>query len=594
MGSVLHRLSRWAETDPQAVAQRFKKADVWVNITAKEYCDRVFHFALYLESKGMTAKDVGCIYSPNCPQWVHLDLAVLLLGSKSAGIYPNSTAKDIRYVLQHTEAKVLSVQGKDAYQKIIADGTAIPSSVSLIISFDNDTSFSPLAVSYEEALQEGRKIAASASQKTKTISDYLSRLDPKAPAFLIYTSGTTGNPKAAQLSHDNLVFTSDAICKFWLLPYGKGMMFSFLPLCHVAEKLQTVGCGISQRYTVSYATKFDAVSFELPQVQPTLLLCVPRLWEKMMEGVTHKLKNAPPTKKKLTEWAMELGGRISAAKYSGKTPGPLDLAQHLIADRLVLSKIRHALGLAKAVALGSGAAALPSHVTQWFRGLNLEIMEDYGQTESTGVICLTEPGVESSGTVGRPLPGTEFKIAADGEMLTRGRHVFLGYYKDDAATKAAFDEEGWLKTGDLAEINERGLVRIKGRKKEILKTSGGKMVAPLPIEEELKASPIINQVCMVGDGRKYLAALITLSETKMKEVGEFKVKTITDAKVIAEVKKYIDELNAHLPSYEQIKRFVILSKDFSIEEGEMTATLKMKRNVIEQRYADVIEQLYTG
>jgi long-chain acyl-CoA synthetase len=592
MATVLHRLARWAETDPQAVAQRFKKSGTWIDITAKEYCDRIYHLALFLESKGLSSNDVGCIYSPNCAQWVHMDLATLLVGAKSAGIYPNSTAKDIQYVLQHTEARVLTVQSKEFYDKIVHGGGSLPVSVKTLIVLEGDTAFSPLAISYSDALAEGRKLASSSGGKK--IADYLNRIDPKAPAFIIYTSGTTGNPKGAMLSHDNLTFTSDMASKYWLLPYAKGEMFSFLPLCHVAEKLQSVGVAISQRYTVSYATKFDAVSTELPEVQPSLLLCVPRLWEKMMEGVNYKVKTASLTKKKMTQWAMAVGARVADAKFSGRTPSPLDAAQYLVADRLVLAKIRHALGLGNAYALASGAAALSSTVSKWFRCLGLEILEDYGQTETTGVVTMTEKGVDSLGTIGRPLPGVEFKIAEDGEMLTRGRQVFVGYYKDEEATKKTFNSEGWLMTGDLAELTDKGLVRIKGRKKEVLKTSGGKMVAPLPIEEELKASSIISQVCMVGDGRKYLAALITVTEATSKEAGTTKGKLITDPSIVAEVKKVVDHVNQHLSSYEQIKRFAVLSKEFSIEEGEMTPTLKMKRNVVETRYADVIEQMYTS
>jgi long-chain acyl-CoA synthetase len=591
MATVLHRLARWAETDPQAVAQRFKRSGAWVDITAKEYSDRVYHLALFLESKGMTAKDIGCIYSPNCAQWVHMDLATLLLGSKSAGIYPNSTAKDIQYVLQHTEAKTLTVQSKEFYDKIVQGGEALPSSVKVLIVLEGDTSFSPLAISYENALAEGRKLSGA---DKKSIADYLNKIDPKAPAFIIYTSGTTGTPKGAMLSHDNLTFTSDTVSKYWLLPYGKGEMFSFLPLCHVAEKLQSVGVAISQRYTVSYATKFDAVSAELPEVQPTLLLCVPRLWEKMMEGVNYKVKTAPATKKKLSQWAMAVGARVAEAKYANKSPNPLDAAQYLVADHLVLKKIRHALGLGRVNALASGAAALSATVSKWFRCLGLEILEDYGQTETTGVVTMTERGIDSLGTIGRPLPGIEFKIAEDGEMLTRGRQVFVGYYKDEEATKKTFNSDGWLMTGDLAELTASGLVKIKGRKKEVLKTSGGKMIAPLPIEEELKAAEIISQVCMVGDGKKYLAALITVSEATSKKAQAIKGNVITDASIVADVKKIVDQVNQHLSSYEQIKRFVVLAKEFSIEEGEMTPTLKMKRNVVENRYADVIEQMYTS
>jgi long-chain acyl-CoA synthetase len=589
--TILHRLAQWAEIDPQAVAQRFKRSGTWVDITSKEYLDRVYHLALYFESRGITPQDIGCVFGPNSAQWVHADLGMLLLGGKSAGIYPNSIEKDVLYVLEHTDAKVLSVANREFFDKVGGPGKNLPPQVKVILMFDGDASVSPLAMGYEDALKEGRALAAKPG--AKKISDFLGRIDPKAPAFMIYTSGTTGNPKGALLSHDNFTFTSDIVSKYWKLPYARGSLFSFLPLCHVAEKLQSVAVGISQRYTVNYATKFDAVSIELPEIQPQLMLSVPRLWEKMMEGVLIKVKNSPPAKKKLAEWALSVGARVSKIKLAGKSPSALDHAQYLIADKLVLSKVRHALGLGRCETLASGAAALSPHVSRWFRCLGMEILEDYGQTETTGVVCMTEPEKDSSGTVGRALPGIEVKIAEDGEILTRGRQVFVGYYKDDEATKKTF-VDGWLATGDLGEYTDKGTIRIKGRKKEILKTSGGKMVAPLPIEEELKAAPMISQACMVGDNRKYLSILVTLSESAMKELGtaNSSSRTIEDSKAVAQVKAHIDTLNHKLASFEQIKRFAILAQEFSIEKGEMTPTLKMKRNVIEKNYADIIEGLY--
>jgi long-chain acyl-CoA synthetase len=316
----------------------------------------------------------------------------------------------------------------------------------------------------------------------------------------------------------------------------------------------------------------------------------------MMEGVLIKIKNSKGTKKKMAQWALAVGARVSEAKYAGRFPNPLDLVQYRIADRLVLSKVRQAMGLGRAEKLASGAAALAPHISKWFRCLGLEILEDFGQTESTGVICVTEPGVESAGSVGKPAPGIEFKIAEDGEIMTRGRNVFKGYFKDDTSTANTLSSEGWLHTGDLGEIDPRGLVKIKGRKKEILKTSGGKMIAPLPIEETLKAAEIISQVCLVGDGRKYVSALITLTEDTLRQLqsrpGVLDQTVIREEDIQRQVKSKIDEVNRTLASYEKIKKFAIISREFSIADGEMTPTLKMKRNVIETRFRAVIDELY--
>lgn len=592
--TLLHRLANWAEATPHAPAQRYKVNGEWKTLTAQEYLDRVYHLTLFLESRGFTRDEAGAILSYNCPEWVHTDLAFLAIGARSAGLYPNSTTKDIHYILNHTEATVLAVQNKDYYSKVLgeANDRQLPERIRLVIVYDGDISVSPKAISYETAVAEGRKLAA--QPNAKKFSDFLNKLDPKEGRFMIYTSGTTGNPKGALLSHDNFCYTSDIVSKYWNLPFARGTLFSFLPLCHVAEKLQNLAVGISQRYCVSFCTKFDNVAVELAEVQPSLLLCVPRLWEKMMEGVLHKVESGKGAKKKLAKWALDVGARVADAKYSGRTANPLDLIQLKIADKLVLSKVRQALGLGKAEMLASGAAALPAHVSKWFRSLQLEILEDYGQTESTGVICMTEPGVESAGTVGKPIPGVEFKLAEDGEILTRGRHVFVEYFKEPAATASTLTD-GWLHTGDLGEKNERGQIRIRGRKKEIMKSSGGKMVAPLPIEEQLKAADIVSQVCMVGDGRKYFAALITLSETYLNELqkgGKTSGVVVQDPQVIERVKKHVDQLNKDLATYEQIKRFTVLAKEFSIVDGEMTPTLKMKRNVIEERYRDLIDQMY--
>ena len=599
MPTVLHRLDTWASSAPEATAQRFKRGEEWQAISVREFRDRVYHLALFLESRGIHAGGGGVILSSNCPEWVHFDLATLLVGARSAGIYPNSTAREIRYILNHTEATVLAVQNRDYFGRITDEGgaSALPGRIRLVLVFADETSVIPGAVAYSDALAEGKRLAESG--RVPPMPEYLDRIDPHAARIMIYTSGTTGPPKGALLSHDNLVFASDVVSDSWRLPFGRGELFSFLPLCHVAEKVQNVGIGISRRYAVNFCSKFENVSSELKEVQPTLLLCVPRLWEKMMEGVLKEVDRSTGLKQRLALWALGVGARAAEARYSGGRPSWLTRAQLQIAEGLVLSKLRRALGLGRAEVLASGAAALPAHVSRWFRALRLEILEDFGQTETTGILCLTEPGTDSAGTVGKPIAGLEFRLAADGEILTRGRHVFAGYFKDDAATAAVRTADGWLHTGDLGEVDPRGLVRIRGRKKDILKTSGGKMVAPHPIEECLKESPLIGQACMVGDGRKYLSVLITLSESVLAELKAASPRSLEGGVVrhpetLSQVKNAVEYLNRSLAQYEQIKRFVVIAREFSVAEGEITPTLKMKRSVIETRYKEVIDSMYPG
>ncbi len=594
MATVLHRLEDWFHSTPKAVAQRYREDDRWRDITVEDFRERVLALALFLESRGVGSDAVGVVFGPNSPAWVHADLATLLLGARSAGIYPNSAPKDISHILRHTEAQVLSVANAEFYGKV-KSALGVDPTVKVLLALDNDTSIHPSAVALSDAIDQGRALFRDRGADFE-MARFLGRIDPKAGAFLIYTSGTTGTPKGALLSHDNLVFTSDRIAEVWKLPREKGSMFSFLPLCHIAEKLQSIGVGLSLRYPISYCSKFERLAEELPEVQPEVLLCVPRLWEKMKEGVERKLAQAPEPRRRLAEWAMRVSREAVEARLEGRGPSLALSAQAALAEKLVLRKVRRALGLERARVVASGAAALNAEVARWFRGLGLEILEDYGQTETTGVVSVTLPGVECSGTVGKPVDGMDFRLAEDGEIQTRGRHVFVGYYKDAEATSAVL-KDGWCCTGDLAAFDERGLLQLRGRKKEILKTSGGKMVAPMPIEEKLKASLWISQACVVGDGRKYLGVLLTLSETALAELKERGVSwdstsvTIDAPEVQKEIQAVLESINAELASFEQLKRFAVLAREFSIESGELTPTLKMKRSVVEQNYRAVIDAM---
>tara|TARA_Y100000590_G_scaffold162875_1_gene186748 strand:+ start:9127 stop:10953 length:1827 start_codon:yes stop_codon:yes gene_type:complete len=589
MKTSLHRLYQWTLDAPHEPAQVQKLNGEWKSISSQEMMDRIFYIACYLESIGLQKGEVINILSYNRPEWVQFDLAPHLIGVMSAGLYPNSNASDIQYVLEHTEARVLVVQNKTYFEKI--QGT-LPSSVEKVVVIEGDASFYKGAVTYAEVIEVGQKLA-----QEKKLEDYLEQVDPDAPAFMIYTSGTTGDPKGVMISHANLCFAIDGVIEAWSIPVGVNKkLFSFLPLCHIAEKLQNVGYGITGRGTIYFCTQFDQLTTELGEVEPDVLLCVPRLWEKMMEGVNQKLNKAQGVKKHLAKWAFEVGYKVSAAKYSGKKLSTLDQVQYRLAEKLIFSKVKEALGLGKLEKAASGAAPLPSHVTRWFGALGIEILEDYGQSETSAVLSLTVPGIDNAGNVGRAQPGTEMKIADDGEVLTRGPHLFKGYFKNEQATRETIDSEGWLHTGDLGKINEDGFLQIIGRKKEVLKTSGGKMIAPLPIEEKIKEDPMISQVCIVGDNRKFFSAIITLNESTLADLqkeNKLTQQVIEDPEVVGHVKSVVDRVNASLASYEQIKYFKLINREFSIEEGEMTPTMKMKRSVIEKNFNPLIEGIYS-
>lgn len=594
MPTVLHRLSKWAKERPQAPAQSYKKEGVWTSLSSQDVLDRIYWLALFLESRGMKPGEVGTIFSYNRPDWVHADLAPSLLGAMSAGLYTNASPKEVHYILENTESRFLSVQNKSYFDRFVGhDGKGLPDRIEVLLVFEGDAGFHPKAVAYDQAIEIGKGLAKRPG--AVSLDALLGKLDPNAGAIIIYTSGTTGAPKGAVLSHDNIVFEVDSVIKQWGLDCENAVLFSFLPLCHVAEKIYNIGVGIVMRCNVYYCTSFDNVINELPEVEPTILLCVPRVWEKMMEGVQKKIAHSPLPRQKLANWALEVGAKVSQIRLAKELPSFGLWAQWKVADQLVLSKVRKALGLSKIYAAGSGAAALSPAVCKWFRGLGVEITELYGLTESSAAITMTVIGEDCSGTVGIPISPMEVKLAEDGEIISRGRQVFKGYFRNPEATDLIL-KDGWLHTGDLAEWDQKGRLKIRGRKKEILKTSGGKMIAPVPIEEAIKADPMISQVCMVGDGRKFLAALVTLSEGKLSELskqnGLLKGRVITAPQVLQEIEEAINRVNTTLASFEQIKKFAVLTREFSIAEGEMTPTLKMKRSVIELKYSDVIQTLY--
>ena len=585
--TLIHKLAQWADQEPNDEALRFRRATAsggqWQAVSARDYCDKVYFLALYLESRGFAAKEIGVIFSYNRPEWAYAEFAYVLMGGKSAGMYPNSNRNDIDFILEHTQCRFLHVQNKEYFKKL----GLLPDRIECVIVFDDDTSVHPKAVAISDAIEKGRELAT-----TRSLHTYLDRLDPHDGCFLIYTSGTTGVPKGAMLSHDNIIFASEMYIDTWKLK--KGSFLSFLPLSHVAQKVEDFGVAICARFTVHYCSAFDNLSKELVEVQPTALLCVPRLWEKMREGVLGKLESAPAARRKLAHWAMGVAGRIAVLRDEGKDMGLSDAIQFQIADALVLKKVRHALGLSRLNIAASGAAALPAHVGQWFRTIGVEIQQILGQTENTAVTCMTMPGENAFGTVGVPSPGTEFKLAEDGEILCRGRHVFKGYYNNK---ENPVDAEGWLHTGDLGVWDAKRRVVVNGRKKEVMKSSGGKMVAPLPIESRIKECPIISQVCMVGDGRKFFSAIVTLNETTLLKLkgkpGVLDGHTVQEPTILRQIQKRMDEVNANLASFERVKGFVVLTREFSIELGEMTPTLKMKRAVIEKQFATLIEAIYT-
>jgi long-chain acyl-CoA synthetase len=396
------------------------------------------------------------------------------------------------------------------------------------------------------------------------------------------------------LSHKNLTWTADIAEKLLALA-PTDCVVSYLPLSHIAEQLFTIHCAVTAGYSVYYAESLAKLADNLKDVQPTLFFAVPRIWEKFMAGISSKLEQAKGIKKAIAKEALQVGREVSALKCAGSAPSGLLALRHRLANRLVYAKLKPALGLGRARICMSGAAPIGRDVIEFFSALDIIVLEVYGQSEDTGPTSFNTPGHTRFGTVGPVLPGVEVKLADDGEILVRGPNVFLGYFKDPAATAETL-VDGWLHSGDLGQFDKDGFLSISGRKKEIIITAGGKNITPKNIEEAIKADPLVSEAVLIGDRRKYLTVLVTLEPEFAKRFASehgADGKPVHELDVIEQqLQKTIDKVNATLARVEQVKKFRVLPRLFTLEDGEVTPSLKLKRRVIEDHFRDVIESMY--
>lgn len=589
--TMVHRL--WAQADAlgSRPALRYRDEGRWSEISWEEYRSAVLDVAAGLQSLGVQAGDRVAILSNNCPNWVIGDLGILACGAVSVPAYPNSTPKQIAYLLSHAEVNVILVADGEQLRKVKQVWAECPSlKAAVLLNNDENWAEENLVWTFE-GLRTAGVAHGSDAVEALIASD---GIDPASLATIIYTSGTTGPPKGAMLSHKNLVFEADAILSASDLNEDDSTL-SFLPLSHVAERLQGELVAISSGFTVNYAESMETILRDLGEVNATTLLCVPRLWEKIYANIQSGLQDASPLKRRIFDWSMDVGTRCFEIENSGGVPGPALSMKRSIADRLVFSKIRQKLGMSHVRILLSGAAPLSFTVGTFFASIGLRIQEAYGQTECVGVSNMNPPERQIFGTVGPSLDGVEVKIAEDGEILVRGENVFLGYFKDEAAT-AATVVDGWLHTGDIGEFNSEGYLKITDRKKDILVTAGGKNVAPQNIENQIKPYAGISQVVVVGDKRKFLSALVTIDVDEMAKTLDVDLPAMEDCVdhkgVLEQIQGYVDAVNAELASYETVKKFCVLPRDFTVEDGELTPTLKVKRRIVQKQYEALIDSMY--
>ncbi|WP_210489528.1 AMP-dependent synthetase/ligase [Rufibacter aurantiacus] len=580
---VFDLLTNQLEQFPQPDCLAAKINGEWVKYSTQQVLETANKLSLALIKSGIRKDDKVALISMNRPEWTFSDYGIQQTGAVSVPLYPTITVEDYRYILKDSEAKLVLVSTEDLYNKVKEAISDIPG-VQEIYTFDHV----PGAKHWSELLKlaEGEDVA--------TLEPYKADVKPSDLLSIIYTSGTTGAPKGVMLSHNNLVSNFTNVKPF--VPVNQEhRALSFLPLCHIYERM--VSCiYFSVGVSIYFAESIEKVGDNLKEVKPHIFVTVPRLLEKVYDKIVAKGGELTGVKKGLFFWALALG-----QKYDTRTsPGFFYDTQLKLARKLIFSKWQEALG-GNVKVIVSGGAALQPRLARVFWGANIRIMEGYGLTETSPVIAVNryEPENNVIGTVGPAINNVEIKIAEDGEILTRSESVMVGYYKRPDLTAEVIDPDGWFHTGDIGELVEGKFLKITDRKKEMFKTSGGKYIAPQLIENKLKESLVVEQVMVVGEGEKFPAALIVPAFEGLQEwcrIHSIPYTTneemVKKPEIIAKFQKEIDKANEHLAQYEKIKKFVLLPKLWSVETGEMTPKLSIKRKVITNNYRSLIESLY--
>lgn len=589
------RLASFAHAWPDRVALREKDFGLWKEISWQGYWNNVRATAEQFAAWGLGAGDRVAILSGNRPEWLYADLGIQLLNGMSAGVYETNPSEDVVYVVNHSNSKAIVCEDQEQLDKVLERLDEMPHLQHILIIEPRGTLHydEPRLMHWAQFLEQGRDLLADQGETAR-----LDQLDASLPANIVYTSGTTGLPKGALLTHASALSTVRGLAEE--LGVGeKDTVLSYLPLCHVAEKIYSVFLPLSEGVVVHFGESIDTVREDLAAVAPTTFLGVPRIWEKMAAGVAVRMQDASFIKRHLYERCLATGMSLAKKRLeSGLTA--TDRIKRWLIDRLVFAALRERLGLGRCRVAGSGAAPVAPELLLWFHAIGVNVLEGFGMTELSGLSHINLPGREKLGTVGQPIPGVEQRIAEDGEVLVRGPNVIAGYLDNPEATAEAIDKDGWLHTGDIGQIDEEGYLTLTGRKKEIMITAGGKNLAPAKIENALKTSPYIKEVISIGDGRPFVSALIQIDYDMVGNWAQSRNIPYTSFPDLAskpEVIKLIDEevlrINeAHLARVEQVRKFKLLPKELHQDDNELTATQKVRRKPVFERYGDMIESIY--
>jgi long-chain acyl-CoA synthetase len=583
---VLHRVKVSADRE----AFSYPAESGWKHVTWRQFGDKVREVAMGLRALGLKSEERVALFAGTRYDWVVADMGILCGGGATTTIYPSTKPEDAAFIIQDSGTVFVFAEGEDHVKKLTDQRAALPN-VRKVITFDGKPSADGWVMTYDELLSKGR--GASQDEYEKIARS----VKPDSLSVLIYTSGTTGKPKGVELTHDCWVYEAEAIDQLHLLREDD-LQFLWLPLSHSFGKVLEVA-QMKIGFKSAVDGRVDKIVPNLGEVKPTFVAAVPRIFEKAYNAVLAKAKSDGGLKYKIFQWALGVGREVSRVKQARQSVGGLLALKNAVADRLVFSKIKQRFG-GRLRYFVSGSAPLARDLAEFFHSADILILEGYGLTETSAFSFVNRPDNFKFGTVGQPAPGTELKIASDGEILIKGRGVMRGYRNLPEAT-AETVKDGWLHTGDIGEVDAQGILKITDRKKDLIKTSGGKYVAPQAIEGKFKTiCPYVSEIVVHGNNRNFCTALVALSEPDVAKwarengVPGGYADIVKDPKTHAMIKPYFDKLNAGLSSYESIKKFAILPKELSEKDGDLTPSLKVKRKVVETKYKELLDGFYAG
>jgi long-chain acyl-CoA synthetase len=598
--SIPELLRSIAREEPDTIALREKEFGIWQETTYAGYYELVQAAAMGMWALGVRPGDKVGIQSENRIAWVVSDIAAQSIQAASVGLYPTNPAAEVEYLLGHSEAKLVIAEDQEQVDKALEVKDRLPNLTKIIYveprgvrSYDD-----PMLMSWDVFLGLGR---AALAENPALVDELIDEIDPEDVGTLVYTSGTTGPPKGAMLSHNNMVWVSESGRRLIAgdeIPESVQYL-SYLPLCHVFGRLYDLAGALAMRATVNFAESIETVVSDLAEIQPTYFPAPPRIWEKMHAGIQIRMTDASATKKLLYKVFLAAGMKNADRLIERGSRGLWGGLVHIIGDALVYRSLKKKLGMQRCEQAISGSAPIAPEVLKFFMALGIPIYEGWGMTETTAVGTVNSDGEIRLGTIGKPIEDVEIELADDGEILVRSPGIFKGYFKNPEATAETIHPDGWMHTGDVAEWTEDGFLRIVDRKKDIIITAGGKNISPSEIENKLKISPFIKEAMVIGDRRKFLTALIGIEFDTVANWALRKDITFTTYRDLSEkpeviqlIQRAVDEANEHFARVETVKKFVLIPKELDHEEGELTATQKIKRRVLSDQFSEMIEGMY--